>query len=89
MRRVKVSIAQQNHLINFMKAHPEFAKARTCSLQHKIDYERQWQQLARALNNLGGPIKSVDKWKQVNISTFLKLFHSFVHLITIFILNDY
>ncbi|KAJ0177117.1 hypothetical protein K1T71_007126 [Dendrolimus kikuchii] len=64
MRRVKVSIAQQNHLIKFMKAHPEFAKVRTCSLQGKIDYERQWLQLTRTLNSLGGPIKSVDKWKQ-------------------------
>ncbi|KAG6462781.1 hypothetical protein O3G_MSEX013461 [Manduca sexta] len=63
-QRVKASSAQLKYLFDFMKANQECFAGRGSGLLGKLEIERQWQQLTETLNGMGGPVKSVDKWKQ-------------------------
>lgn len=64
-RRVKASAAQLSCLAKHMQRHPEMATSNmSLTLQGRANLEVLWHQLATKLNSLGGPIKTMFKWKQ-------------------------
>ncbi|CAB3250356.1 unnamed protein product [Arctia plantaginis] len=58
-----VTSSQVKALMDFMKRHPNIAKGVNSGLERE-DVEAQWQDLTVKLNSMGGPVKSVDKWKK-------------------------
>ncbi|XP_037297558.1 uncharacterized protein LOC115451132 isoform X2 [Manduca sexta] len=63
MRR-KASIAQLSYLAEYMKSHSEMASSISHSLQERANLETLWENLTAKLNSLGGPTRTVAKWKQ-------------------------
>lgn len=63
--RAKASSAQLIALAEHMQAHPAMAAGISGTLQGRLNMESSWKSLAAKLNSLGGPIKTVAKWKQV------------------------
>lgn len=53
-------------LVEYMSNHIDFANNRVCggAQGHKLK-EKQWEHLARQLNEFG-TIKSIDQWKKVS-----------------------
>lgn len=61
-----VTSCQVKALLDFMKMHPSIAKGTNAGLERE-DVDALWHDLTDNLNSMGGPIKSVDKWKKVYI----------------------
>lgn len=64
--RCKATPTQLTYLAEFMKNHPDLASGLSQTLQGRVTCDALWQKLTAELNALGGPIKTVAKWKQVN-----------------------
>lgn len=58
--------AQITALMDFMQENPELSKGLLNSGLEREELEAQWRELATTLNNMGGSVKSVEKWKQVS-----------------------
>ncbi|CAG9098215.1 hypothetical protein JYU34_002330 [Plutella xylostella] len=56
--------AQITALLDYMQENPELSKGLVNSGLEREEVEAQWRELAQTLNNMGGSVKSVDKWKQ-------------------------
>lgn len=64
--RKNIVYAQVALLVKAMEGNHVLASGRGNSLQGRAEIDAEWVRLAELLNSVGGPIKTVDKWKQVS-----------------------
>ncbi|XP_037296388.1 uncharacterized protein LOC119189830 [Manduca sexta] len=62
--RRKASTGQLSYLAEHMKSHSDMASGISHTLQGRANLETLWENLTTNLNSLGGPIRTVAKWKQ-------------------------
>lgn len=61
----KVTPAHWEVLLNFMEAHPDFARGRISGPNAKDIMKKLWAACATNLNSVGGGARKVDKWQKV------------------------
>lgn len=71
IRAARLSAAQFDVLIQYMREHPHFAVGRSTASSgcywsySKEEHDRLWRTLTSMLNETEGPVKSVTKWQKV------------------------
>ncbi|CAH1106740.1 unnamed protein product [Psylliodes chrysocephalus] len=61
---IKVTPAHWEVLLNFMEAHPDFARGRISGPNAKYIMKKLWSACATKLNSVGGGARKVDKWQK-------------------------
>lgn len=62
----KINENQKEALISFMEVKYLALFGKFSNLQGKKAKDDMWQQLVKELNELGPPVKDVEKWKRVS-----------------------
>jgi len=67
-RSVRTSTAQYETLLSYMECHSDFAASKFLTKEGKIHHIKQWEELAKKLNELSpGSEKTTKQWQTVKI----------------------